>query len=85
MPIGLRSRIEQENQPEDKLIDEILLEEYETNDPVKKYQLTLVRSELLRTIDTLVLAPFHLMGFLTQRQWVGCLLLAQQRLSIAVF
>ena len=53
--------------------------------PVKKYQLTLVRSELLRTIDTLVLAPFHLMGFLTQRQWVGCLLLAQQRLSIAVF
>merc|ERR1712172_197330 len=28
------------------------------------------RSELLRTIDTLVLAPFHLMGLLTQRQWV---------------
>jgi len=28
------------------------------------------RSELLRAIDTLVLAPFHLMGLLTQRQWV---------------
>jgi len=28
------------------------------------------RSELLRTIDTLVLAPFHLLGLLTQRQWV---------------
>ena len=35
---GLESEDDQQNQPEDKLIDEILLEEYEKNDPVKKHQ-----------------------------------------------